>query len=83
MKLKYDIRPITYMKQHSKELLSQVNGSQRPVVITQNGEARAVIQDIDSYEKIQNTFALLKLIAQSEQDFNKNRVVSNKNSGCR
>lgn len=68
-----DIKPITYMKTHAAELVDSVNERQSPVVITQNGEPRAVVMDVASYERTQETLALLKLIAQSEDARRKKR----------
>ncbi len=68
MSLKSDIRPITYLKTRAADLLSQVNETHRPVVITQNGEPRAVLQDPASYEDMRSALGLLKLIAQGEED---------------
>ncbi len=71
-----DIKPITYMKTHSAELVAAVNEKRSPVVITQNGEPRAVVMDIESYERTQDALALLKLIAQSEEDLRKGKWLS-------
>ena len=68
-----DIKPITYMKAHSAELIAEVNEKRTPIVITQNGEPRAVVIDVGSYERMQDTLALLKLIAQSEEARRKKR----------
>jgi prevent-host-death family protein len=68
MSLKSDIRPITYLKSRASDLLNQVNETRRPVVITQNGEPRAVLQDPQSYEDMRNALGLLKLISQGEED---------------
>ena len=68
-----DIKPITYMKTHSAELVAAVNEKQSPIVITQNGEPRAVVMDVASYERMQDTLALLKLIGQSEEARRKKR----------
>ena len=54
-------------------LLQQVNETRRPVVITQNGQARAVLQDTTSYENMRNTIALLKLMVQGEEDIRAKR----------
>jgi len=66
-----DVKPITYMKTHSAELVAAVNKKRSPVVITQNGAPRAVVMDVQSYEKIQDAFILLKMISQSEAAFQK------------
>ena len=68
MNLSKDINPISYLKAKTADVISSVNENQRVVVITQNGEAKAVIQDIRSYENLQNTLNLLKLVVQSEND---------------
>jgi prevent-host-death family protein len=68
MNLANDIQPVTYMKSHAADLLYQVNETRRPVVITQNGLARAVLQDTASYENMRNSIALLKLMVQGEED---------------
>ena len=75
MKLDEDIKPITYVKTHSRDLLKEVNTNKRPIVITQNGSARAVLLDIASYEKQKNTMLMLKLVAQGEQDIKKGNLV--------
>ena len=68
-----DVKPITYMKTHSAELIADVNKRRSPVVITQNGEPRAVVIDIESYERTQDALMLLKMIAQSEDARRKGR----------
>lgn len=68
MNLITDIKPVSYLKAHSAELLQQINQTQRPIVITQNGEPRGVLQDAESYENMRNALSLLKLLAQSEED---------------
>jgi prevent-host-death family protein len=75
MKLSEDIKPITYVKTHSSDLIKEVNTNKRPIVITQNGTARAVLLDIDSYEKQKNTLLMLKLVAQGESDIKKGNLV--------
>jgi prevent-host-death family protein len=59
---------VSYLKAHSAELLQQINQTHRPIVITQNGEPRGVLQDAESYENMRNALSLLKLLAQSEED---------------
>lgn len=74
MSLKEDIRPVTYLKSRAAELLAQVNRTQRPVIITQNGEPRGVLQDPESYERIRRALGMLKLLAQGEDDIRTGRV---------
>ena len=68
MNISRDIKPITYLKANAAELLKQINETRRPVVITQNGEPRAVLQDPESYENMRNAIGILKLISQGEED---------------
>ena len=70
-----DIKPITYMKMRSAELVSRVRETGRPVVITQNGEARAVVLDVKSYQRLRDASVLLQLLAQSEREIRHGRVV--------
>ena len=63
-----DIKPVTYLKSKAADLLNQINETHRPVIITQNGEPRAVLQDPESYENMRNAIGVLKLISQGETD---------------
>lgn len=58
-----NIKPISYLKANVAEVLKQLAEEQEPLVITQNGEAKAVLQDVHSYEQTQETLALLKVLA--------------------
>ncbi len=75
MRLREDIKPITYMKTRAAELLRTVDETRRPVVITQNGEARGVVLDVTSYEELRDATMMLKLIAQGEEDVRRGRTV--------
>jgi prevent-host-death family protein len=68
MNISKDIKSITYLKSRAADLLNQINQTRRPVVITQNGEPKAVLQDPESYENMRNAIGILKLISQSEKD---------------
>ena len=63
MKLSSQIKPISYLKAHAAEIVRNLGEQREPLVITQNGEAKVVIQDIESYEQTQETLALLKILA--------------------
>ena len=52
MRMREDIRPVTYLKSRAADLLAQLNKTHRPVIITQNGEPRAVLQDPESFERM-------------------------------
>jgi prevent-host-death family protein len=74
MNLTEDIQPVTYLKGNAAHLLHQVNETRRPVIITQNGLARAVLQDTASYESMRNAIAMLKLMVQGENDIRAGRL---------
>ena len=76
MKLSSDIKPITYLKANAADLLEQINETHRPVIITQNGEPKAVLQDPQSYENMRNALGMLKLISQGEEDIKKGKAKS-------
>lgn len=68
MNISQDIKPVTYLKTRAADLLKQINETHRPVVITQNGEPKAILQDPKSYENMRNAIGILKLISQGEND---------------
>ncbi|APW65497.1 MULTISPECIES: type II toxin-antitoxin system Phd/YefM family antitoxin [Arcobacteraceae] len=74
MHLSQDIKPISYLKTKTADIINSVNENQRTIIITQNGEAKAVVQDIKTYENLQNSLNLLKLIVQSENDIENNNT---------
>lgn len=75
MRLKEDIKPVAYMQDRAADLLRQVNESRRPVVITENGEARAVVLDVDSYQELRDATLMLQIVAQGEVDAREGRVL--------
>lgn len=68
------IKPISYLKANAAEVLTRLAELREPLVITQHGEARAVLQDVASYEETQETLALLKILALGQQDIEAGRV---------
>lgn len=72
--LKEDIKPISFIKTNAADMMKYVNENHNPIIITQNGEARAVLMDIDSYQEIKDAFAILGLIKISENDIKNGRV---------
>ena len=73
MKLSESVKPISYLKSHTAEALRDVSQSGNALVITQHGEAKAVLQDIASYEQMQESLALLKILAQSSRSIREGR----------
>ena len=63
MKLSTQIKSISYLKAHAAEIVRNMSEQREVLVITQNGEAKVVLQDIESYEQSQETMALLKILA--------------------
>ena len=62
MRISTDIKPVSFLKSRAADMLKQINETHRPIVITQNGEPKGVLQDPESYENMRNaknTFALI------------------------
>ena len=79
MKLSKSVRPISYLKQNTAEAVKEVHENHSSIVITQNGEAKAVLMGLVEYEQGQETLAMLKMIAQSKEAYtNGNFDTSNK-----
>lgn len=68
------IKPISYLKANAAEILDRLAEEQEPLLITQNGEAKAVMQDVASYEATQETLALLKILALGTREVEEGKV---------
>ena len=68
------IKPISYLKANAAAVLQELEEQRKPMIITQNGEAKAVIQDVGSYEETQETLALLKILALGRQQVERGEV---------
>lgn len=68
MRYSSQVKPISYLKANAAEVLAHITEQREPMVITQNGEAKAVLQDVVSFEETQETLALLKILALGNQD---------------
>jgi len=68
MRYTSQVKPISYLKANAAEVLTRLAEQRQPLVITQNGEAKAVLQDVASFEETQETLALLKILALGNQD---------------
>lgn len=79
MNIASDIKPVTYLKSKAADLLNQINLTHRPVIITQNGEPRAVLQDPESYDNMRNAIGILKALSQGESDIRNGNVKSQEN----
>ena len=74
MKLSDQIKPISYLKAHAAEVVRNFSAQGGPLVITQNGEAKVVMQGIKSYEQTQETMALLKVLALGQRQVDEGKV---------
>ncbi|HCY77969.1 MAG TPA: prevent-host-death protein [Ignavibacteriales bacterium] len=76
MKLSESVRPISYLKTHASEVIRDVSENYKTILITHNGEAKAILQDVKVYEKQQETLAMLKLLALSTKSIKEGKVKS-------
>lgn len=74
MRYSSQVKPISYLKANAAEILATLGEQREPLVITQNGEAKAVLQDVASYEATQETLALLKVLALGQQEVASGKV---------
>jgi prevent-host-death family protein len=74
MKLSTAVKPISYLKAHASELIRDITNTRQTLVVTQNGEAKVVVQDIRSYERMLETLALLKILTRSKQNIKRGKV---------
>ena len=74
MQLHSDIKPISWLKNNAKQLIESVDETGNPMVITQNGEAKAVVMNVRAYDQMQESLALLRLLADSSADVEAGRV---------
>lgn len=72
MKYSESIKPISYLKAHASEIIRELGNNKQTLIITQNGEAKAIVQDIKVYEEMQESLALLKILAISNSNIQKN-----------
>ncbi|HEY7837463.1 MAG TPA: type II toxin-antitoxin system Phd/YefM family antitoxin [Terriglobales bacterium] len=75
MRYSTQIKPISYIKANSAAVLEKLAEEREPIIITQNGEAKAVLQDVRSYEETQETLALLKILALGEKQVQEGKVI--------
>lgn len=80
MKLSRQIKPISYLKAHASEVVRQLGEQREPLIITQNGEAKVVMQDIQTYEQQQETMALLKILSLGTRQIEEGKIQSATNA---
>ena len=74
MKLSNRVKPISYLKANAPKVIEELEQGAPPLIITVNGEAKAILQDIESYEKTQETLSLLKILAMSQKSVAEGKV---------
>jgi len=74
MKYDDDIKPISYLKANAAGIIRKLHKSRKSMIITQNGEAKAVIQDITAFRQYQESLVLLKVLAQGAKDIEKGKI---------
>ncbi|HEV8131903.1 MAG TPA: type II toxin-antitoxin system Phd/YefM family antitoxin [Acidobacteriota bacterium] len=75
MDLKKDVKPITYLKNRTADVVREVTEGGRTMMITQNGEAKVVVMDVETYDRWRSAMALLKILAHAETDVDSGRTV--------
>jgi prevent-host-death family protein len=78
--LAQDLKSVSYIQDHTVEILDYVESSKSPIVITKDGEAKAVIIDIESYQKTLNAINLAKLLSFGEKDIKKGNLISHEDA---
>jgi prevent-host-death family protein len=73
MKLSTHVKPISYLKSHAAEIVKDLAESGEPMLITQNGEAKLVVMDVGSYERQEETLALLKILTMGDREIEQGR----------
>jgi prevent-host-death family protein len=75
--LKEDVKPISYIKTNAADMMDYINEHKNPIIVTQHGEARGVLMDIESYQGMINAFSIMKLIQISEKAIQDGKVYDN------
>ena len=76
MKLSESVKSISYLKTHASEVIRDVSENYKTILITHNGEAKAVLQDVKVYEKNEEALALLKILALSSKSIKDGKTKS-------
>jgi prevent-host-death family protein len=75
--LKEDIKPISYIKTNAADMINYINDHKNPIIVTQHGEARGVLLDVESYQNMVNALSIMKLLQVSEKSIQDGRVYDN------
>ncbi|MBO1015634.1 type II toxin-antitoxin system Phd/YefM family antitoxin [Achromobacter sp. SD115] len=74
MKYSTQVKPISYLKSHAAEIVTTLSQTREPMLITQNGEAKLVVMDVESYEEQEQAMALLQLLAHGRKEIEEGRI---------
>ena len=74
MKLSSQIKPISYLKSHTADIVKEISKTHQPLIITQNGEAKLIVMDIKSYEEQEQTLAMLKILALGNKEIEQGKL---------
>ena len=80
MKFSEDVKPISYFKAHASEVVRDVVDNSKTMIITQNGEAKVILQDVKTYEQLQESLALLKILTLSNKSLKEGKVKTSSKS---
>jgi prevent-host-death family protein len=75
--LKEDIKPISYIKTNAADMIDYINDHKNPIIVTQHGEARGVLLDVESYQSMVNALSIMKLLQVSEKSIQDGKVYDN------
>ena len=75
--LKEDVKPISYIKTNAAEMIDYINNHKNPIIVTQHGEAKGVLLDVESYQDMVNALSLMKLLQFSEKSIHEGNVYDN------
>jgi PHD/YefM family antitoxin component YafN of YafNO toxin-antitoxin module len=75
--LKEDIKPISYIKTNAADMMVYINDHKNPIIVTQHGEARGGLLDVESYQNMVNALSIMKLLQVSEKSIQDGKVYDN------
>lgn len=75
MKYSTQVKPISYLKSHTAEIVTTLAETREPMLITQNGEAKLVVMDVQSYEEQEQSLALLQILAHGQREIDEGKVI--------
>ena len=73
MKLSESVKPISYLKAHASEIIKDISANHKTFIITQNGEAKVIVQDLETYEQIKESLVLLKVLSLRKKSLNEEK----------